>query len=265
MMPNREPTPFNRFARTLPLLRSGTLEARLARTEEEIQEAQALRYQVFYDECGAQPDETMALLKRDVARIDDYCDVLLVIDHSQNKIVGTYRFMLREAAEKYGDYYTSTEFDIHKVVSFPGQIMELGRSCVEKSYRTKPTMQLLWKGIGACIQQNNVSLCFGCASFIGTDVNQYKQALSYLYHYHLAPPEIRAKALAIHYQDMNLIAKDKVDKKEAMSQLPPLVKGYLRLGGYVGEGAFIDDNFNSLDVCVIVKREKVTERYSDKY
>ena len=224
MIPSKDSNPFNRFSRTLPLLRAGTLEARLARTEEEIQEAQAgdivaitgidkmrISDTVFYEECGAQADETMALLKRDVARIDDYCDVLLVIDHSQNKIVGTYRFMLREAAEKYGDYYTSTEFDIHKVVSFPGQIMELGRSCVEKSYRTKPTMQLLWKGIGACIQQNNVSLCFGCASFIGTDVNQYKQALSYLYHYHLAPPEIRAKALAIHYQDMNLIAKDKVD------------------------------------------------------
>ncbi|EKE10115.1 MAG: hypothetical protein ACD_16C00079G0020 [uncultured bacterium] len=265
MMPNREPTPFNRFARTLPLLRSGTLEARLARSEKEIEAAQILRYEVFYDECGAQPDETMALLKRDVARIDDFCDVLLVIDHSQNRIVGTYRFMLREAAENYGNYYTSSEFDISKIIAFPGEIMELGRSCVQKAYRTKPTMQLLWRGIGAYIQQNNVDLCFGCGSFIGTDVDKYRQALAYLYHYHLAPPELRATALRIHHQEMDLIAKEQVNKKEAMSQLPPLIKGYLRLGGYVGDGAFIDEKFNSLDVCVIVKREKVTGRYSNKY
>ncbi|MBX9786045.1 MAG: GNAT family N-acetyltransferase [Alphaproteobacteria bacterium] len=265
MIENINSLPFKQFSKTLPVLKSGTLEARLASTEEEVRAAQALRYEVFYEECGAQPDPEMALSKRDSSLIDDFCDVLLVIDHAKNKIVGTYRFMLREAAEQYGDYYTSTEFEISKITSFPGQVMELGRSCVQKEYRTKPTMQLLWRGIGAYIQRNNVNLCFGCASFIGTDIQKYSQALAYLYHNHLAPPELRVHALANHYQDMNLIPKDKIDKKEAMRQLPPLIKGYLRLGAFVGEGAFIDQSFNSLDVCIIVMRETVTGRYSNKY
>lgn len=265
MMSSVAPAPFNRFSKTLPLLKSGSLEVRLAQSEEEVRAAQFLRYEVFYDECGAKPDENMALLKRDIERIDDFCDVLLVIDHTYNKIVGTYRFMLRDAALQYGSYYTATEFEAHKLLAYPGQIMELGRSCVHKDYRTKPTMQLLWRGIGAYIRLNQVTLCFGCGSFIGTDVSKYDQALAYLYHHHLAPPELRARALSSHYQEMNLISKDKVDSKEAMRQLPPLIKGYLRLGGFVGEGAFIDHNFNSIDVCIIVKRETVTERYSQKY
>lgn len=257
--------PFNRFAKTLPPLRLGNLEARLARSEEDIQAAQALRYEVFYEECGAQPDATMARLKRDISPIDDFCDVLLVIDHTHNKVVGTYRFMLREAALEHGEHYTALEFDIRKLLAYPGQIMELSRSCVHKDYRTKPTMQLLWKGIGAYTQLNQVVLFFGCGSFFGTDVSKYVQALSYLHHFHLAPPDIRAHALPSHYQDMDLMPKDKVDHKEALRQLPPLIKAYLRVGGFVGKGAFIDHTFNSLDVCIIVKRATVGERYVQKY
>ena len=266
-MTSKQATPFfERFSKPLPLLKAGFLEVRLAQSEEEVKAAQLLRYEVFYEECGAQPDETMALLKQDVAPIDDFCDVLLVIDHACNKIVGTYRFMLREAALRYGGYYTATEFDVSKLVSSPGQIMELGRSCVHKNYRTRPTMQLLWRGIGAYIRLNQVNLCFGCGSFSGTDVSVYKQALSYLYHNHLAPPELRAKALPIHYQKMDLIPASEVNSKEALRQLPPLIKGYLRLGGcFVGDGAFIDTQFNSIDVCIILKTEMMTERYSQRY
>lgn len=257
--------PFNRFSKTLPLLKAGNLEARLAKSEEDIQAAQRLRYEVFYEECGAQGDETVAHLKRDVSPIDEFCDVLLVIDHAHNKVVGTYRFMLREAALEFGGHYTGLEFDIQKLLAYPGQIMELSRSCVHKDYRTKPTMQLLWRGIGAYTQLNDVALFFGCGSFMGIDATKYSQALSYLYHFHLAPPELRVQALPTHYQDMNLIPQDKVDKKQAMSQLPPLLKAYLRVGGFVGESAFIDVEFNTIDVCIIVKRSTVTERYSQKY
>jgi len=256
---------FDRFSKSLPLLKAGSLEVRLAQSEEEVKAAQLLRYEVFYEECGAQPDETMVLSKQDISPIDDFCDVLLVIDHACNKIVGTYRFMLREAALRYGGYYTASEFDVSKLVSTPGQIMELGRSCVHKNYRTKPTMQLLWRGIGAYIRLNQVNLCFGCGSFSGTDISLYKQALSYLYHNHLAPPELRAKALPIHYQKMDLIPASQVNSKEALRQLPPLIKGYLRLGGFVGDGAFIDTQFNSIDVCIIVKKEMVAKRYSERY
>ena len=255
----------NRFEKRLPLLTSGDLEVRLAQSEAEIKEAQALRYEVFYQECGAQADEKTTHLKQDVERIDDFCDVLLVIDHTHKKIVGTYRFMLREAAQQYGGYYTASEFDIHKLVDCPGQIMELGRSCVQKNYRTKPTMQLLWRGIASYIQLNQVSLCFGCASFMGTDVSKYLQALSYLHHYHLAPIEIRARILPEHDQNISLLPQQEVNTKEALRLLPPLIKGYLRLGGFVGDGIYIDDKFNTIDVCIIVKTEEVTDRYYQRY
>ena len=255
----------HRFSRKLPPQRSGSLEVRLAQSEEEIKAAQTLRYEIFYEECGAQPSEEIARLKRDVSPIDEFCDVLLVIDKSCNKIVGTYRFMLREAALSYGEYFTASEFDVSKLLKVPGQIMELGRSCVHKEYRTKPTMQLLWRGIGAYILLNEVSFCFGCASFIGTDVSKYTQALSYLYHNHLAPIEIRARALSAHYQEMNLLPPSEINEKEAMRQLPPLIKGYLRLGAFVGEGAFVDEPFNSIDVCIIVEKETIKNRYTQRY
>src|SRR5476651_1711881 len=127
MKSNVKLSPFDRFSKTLPKLRAGSLEVRLAKSDEDIRAAQKLRYEVFYEECGAIPDPTIERLKLDVSLIDDYCDVLLVIDHAHNKIVGTYRFMLRDAAEQYGDYYTATEFEISKLVAFPGQIMKLGR------------------------------------------------------------------------------------------------------------------------------------------
>jgi len=251
----------------LPELRSGHLEVRLAQSQEEIEASQALRYQVFYEECGAHASEQVAALKLDFDGVDAFCDHLLVIDHSQggNAIVGTYRFMRRDAAARYGTYYTASEFEIEKLLSQSGEVMELGRSCVHKDYRTRPVMQLLWRGIGAYILTHDVSLCFGCASFNGIEIEQYREPLSYLYHYHLAPEELRARALPSLYQEMNMIPKDQLDTKKALLQLPPLIKGYLRLGGFVGEGAIIDHQFNTVDVCIIVKRELMTERYSTRY
>lgn len=251
----------------LPELRSGHLEVRLAQSQQEIEASQALRYQVFYEECGAHASAQVAALKRDFDEVDAFCDHLLVIDHNQgpNAIVGTYRFMLREAAARYGSHYTASEFEIEKLLSQPGEIMELGRSCVDKNHRTRPVMQLLWRGIAAYILTHDVSICFGCASFHGTDVEKYRESLSYLYHYHLAPEELRARALPSLYQEMNMIPKGQLDTKKALLQLPPLIKGYLRLGGFVGEGAIIDHQFNTIDVCIIVKRELMTERYSNRY
>ncbi|WP_338453715.1 GNAT family N-acetyltransferase [Candidatus Bealeia paramacronuclearis] len=251
----------------LPELRSGHLEVRLAQSQAEIEASQALRYQVFYEECGAHPSDQVASLKRDFDGVDSFCDHLLVIDHSRgpNAIVGTYRFMRREAASRYGTYYTAAEFEIDKLISQPGEVMELGRSCVHKDYRTRPVMQLLWRGIGAYIITHNVALCFGCASFRGTQIEKYREAMAYLYHYHLAPEDFRARPLPSLYQEMNTIPKENVDKKKAMHQLPPLIKGYLRLGGFVGDGAIVDPQFNTVDVCIIVKRELMTERYSNRY
>jgi putative hemolysin len=259
-------------------IRSGTLEVRLADSAAEVDAAQALRYRVFFEEMAAHPSAEAARTRRDVDSFDDYCDHLLVIDHKRgaraNGVVGTYRLLRRGAAARGGGFYTSTEFDIAPLLAYPGEILELGRSCVDAAYRTRPTMQLLWRGIATYVFQHDITLMFGCASLPGTDPKALAVPLSYLHHNHLAPPPLRARALPDRYVEMNMLPPGEVDADAAVAQidarsaiaaLPPLIKGYLRLGGLVGEGAVIDSDFNTTDVCIIVVTDRVTEKYFSHY
>jgi putative hemolysin len=168
-------------------------------------------------------------------------------------------------AEAHGRFYTSGEYDISNLYGFPGEMLELGRSCVEARSRDRPTMQLLWRGIAAYVFHHDISLMFGCASLHGTDPAALALPLSYLYHFHLAPPALRAKALPELYVDMQFLPLQEIDQKQALAALPPLVKGYLRLGGFIGDGAVVDEQFNTTDVCVVVKTDLVTEKYYRHY
>ena len=150
-------------------------------------------------------------------------------------------------------------------MSYPGQILELGRSCVRADYRTGATLQLLWRGIAEYVLNYDIELLFGCASLHGTKSEDMALPLSYLFHHHLAPPALRPRALPERYVDMNLMPADAVDRKHALAALPPLIKGYLRLGGFVGDGAVIDYDFNTTDVSIVVKTDLVTERYFKHY
>ena len=260
-------------------LRLGTLEVRLARNPDDIINAQTLRYQVFYKEMGAKPTAEMEALARDFDAHDEFCDHLLLIDHSRknkNPVVGTYRLIRRQAAEKCGGFYSSSEYDIERLLAYPGEILELGRSCIDADYRTGPVMQLLWRGLSLYIGQYNVSLMFGCASLPGTDPEALKIPLSYLYHHHLAPPALRAKALPERYVDMKMLPREafdpntafeelKLDPRSGNNSLPPLIKGYIRVGGFVGDGAVIDHQFNTTDICIIVKTDLMTRRYQRHY
>jgi L-ornithine Nalpha-acyltransferase len=260
-------------------IRAGTLEVRLASTESEIEAAQALRYRVFFEEMAAHPSEAAAASRRDSDSFDAYCDHLLVIDHKLGSgpeaVVGTYRLLRRSAAAQHGrGFYTATEFDISPLIAQPGEILELGRSCVDASYRTRPTMQLLWRGIATYVFQQGITLMFGCASLPGTNPAALAVPLSYLHHYHLAPLPLRARALPDRYVNMNMLPPAEVDADAAVAQLdaraaiaalPPLIKGYLRLGGLVGEGAVIDHQFNTTDVCIIVVTDRVTDKYFNHY
>lgn len=242
---------------TLPQVRFGRLEVRLAENEDEIVEAQNLRYRVFYDEMGAKADQVAAAEKSDSDIYDKYCDHLLVIDHEhketgKSKIVGTYRLLPNEMARKIGQFYTASEFNIDKVIDCHENIVELGRSCIDPAYRTGATIQILWLGLAAYVFEYDISLMFGCASFPGTNIEDIKLPLSYLYHNHLAPEDLRPRALDHKYIDMNFIPQDEINIKDAFSSLPPLLKGYLRIGGCVGDGAVIDEQFNTTDVCILV-------------
>ncbi len=250
-------------------LRLGHLEVRLAVDEAEIEAAQALRYRVFYEEMAARPSPEAAALHRDFDDFDALCDHLLVLDHAlgsgPSAVVATYRLIRRPAAEQHGSFYSAGEYDITNIVNYPGNVLELGRSCVDQRYRNRPTMQLLWRGIAAYVFQHDVALMFGCASLPGTDPQALALPLSYLYHHHLAPPALRPRALAERRVDMRLLAPTEVDPRAAMAVLPPLIKGYLRLGGFIGDGAVIDFQFNTTDVCVIVKTDLVTDKYAQHY
>lgn len=250
-------------------VRSGTLQVRLAVDEAELEAAQALRYRVFYDERAARATPEMRAVARDFDDFDPHCDHLMVIDHGLGAgpecVVGTYRLMRRPGAEAKGEWYSAGEYDISALVAWPGEIMELGRSCIAASHRNKASMTLLWRGIAQYVLHHQIALMFGCASLHGTDPEQLARPLSYLHHNHLAPPDIRPRALERLYVPMDRLAVDALDARRALAELPPLIKGYLRLNGFVGDGAVVDHQFNTTDVCVLVQTDQVTDKYYRHY
>lgn len=249
-------------------LRAGNLEVFIASRREDIDAAQALRYRVFYEEMGAPAVDEIARTRRDYDAFDDVCDHLLVVEHLSNvayQVVGTYRLLRREPMKTIGRFYSESEFDISAIRDYPGEILELGRSCVDPAFRNRAVMQLLWRGIGAYVSKFNLGLLFGCASFHGINPDQHAQALSYLYHYHLAPAELRPRALPERYVEMNRMPKEAIDVKEAFNTLPALIKGYLRLNGCIGAGAVIDAEYNTTDVSIVVKLDTLTDKYAQRY
>jgi len=249
-------------------IHTGALQLRLAENAEEVAAAQALRYRVFYEEMGAQPSDEMAAAKRDFDRYDAFCDHLLVIDHDRpagpSQVVGTYRLLRRAVAQKNGGFYSADEYDISAIVDQPGEILELGRSCVDEAYRNRATMTLLWRGNATYVSHYDVPVMFGCASFPGADPAQHALPLAYLYHFHLAPTKLRPVALAERFVSMNTMPKEDVDQRAALREVPPLIKGYLRLGGFIGDGAVVDNQWDSVDVSIVVKTDLVTQKYMDK-
>lgn len=250
-------------------VRAGELEVRLSQNAAEVAAAQALRYQIFYEELAAKPTPDMARDRRDFDDFDRCADHLLVLDHTRGQgaagVVGTYRLIRRAAAAEMGSFYTAHEYDIRTILDYPGEILELGRSCVGPNHRSGQVMQLLWRGIAAYVFEHDVKLMFGCASLHGIELSDLALPLSYLFHHHLAPPSLRPLALADRRSDMNLVQAQELDVRRAAAALPPLIKGYLRLGGKVGDGAVIDRQFHTTDVCVVVKTDLVTEKYYKHY
>ena len=248
---------------------------RLAETEAEIEAAQRIRYRVFYEEMSAVPTPAMREARRDFDKYDDYCDHMLVIDRDahgadgQHRVVGTYRMMRDVDAARAGGFYTANEYDITSLMRSVGRgtrLLELGRSCVIKSYRSKPvTLQLLWRGIGAYTKRFTIDLMFGCASLVGTDPDALALQLSYLHHFHPMPEGMHVRARPELYVYMNRMPKDAIDAKEALRALPPLIKGYVRAGGYIGDGAVIDRQFDTTDVFIYFPVSKMDDRYRSRF
>lgn len=256
--------------------RIGNLEVRLARSRGDLRRAQKLRYEVFYEEMDAVPNAAAMLTRRDEDPFDDICDHLLVVDHGdlvttaaqpwrkRPRVVGTYRVLRQDIAEAHGGFYSQSEYDIAPLIASKRRdyhFMELGRSCVLKPYRNRRTVELLWHGIWTYVREHGVDVMIGCASFPGVDPKQHATALSFLYHNALAPKEWRVKAHDRLHVNMNMMPAKDVDAKAAMKAIPPLIKGYLRLGAYIGDGAVVDRQFGTTDVLIILPVEAIDSRY----
>jgi putative hemolysin len=271
-----EAGPFEGRLEQWPVLAfSGALEVRLAETEHEVQQAQRLRYTVFYEEMSAIPSPRMRELKRDFDKYDEVCDHLLVVDRDthdedgQPLVVGTYRLTRERDAARVGGFYTASEYDLGPMLAgLPASFkyLELGRSCVLKSYRARPgSMQLLWKGLLAYVARFDIDLMFGCASLPGTDVAELALPLSYLHHFHPMPQGFSVKAQPGLYSDMNMIPKDQIDARDGLRSLPPLLKGYVRAGCCIGDGAVIDRQFGTTDVFIYFPLSGIDARYKSRF
>jgi len=244
----------------------GPIEIRLARSAQEVEAIQKLRYKIFYEECAATPPHPAIISeKRDFDERDAFCDHLIAIDRDAKSIVGGYRLISSQAAQKAGGFLTSQEFDLSRLERYPAPILELGRACVAPEYRKKGVMGFLWQGISNYIRYYQIGLLFGCANFPGVDPEPFAQALSFLHHFYLMDEQYRPMARSHSAISMNRMDKSQVNVRTAFRQLPPLIRGYLRLGGFLGEGAFVDHAFHSLDVCIVVETQKLAARYFNHY
>ncbi len=252
--------------------RIGSLEVRLARDPVEVAAAQEIRFRVFYEELGARQDLASCLDPRDADRFDAFCDHLLVVDTAlpgpdPKRIVGTYRLLRQETAEMTGGFYSEDEFELDRLVArHPGlQFLELGRSCVLPAYRSKRTIEVLWQGIWAYINHYSIGVMTGCASFHGTVPAAHAEALSYLAQNYRAETPWDVRAVPGRYHSMDLMPPEGITPRSAIAAMPPLIKGYLRLGARIGDGCVIDLDFGTTDVFIVMPIASIGARYINYY
>jgi putative hemolysin len=251
--------------------RVGSLEVRLATSKKEIRKAQRLRYKVFYEQGQAMADRRTGLVRRDICAFDRVCDHLLVIDHSSTnrfgrtvpRVVGTYRLLRQDIALRNFGFYTAREFDIAPLIARHAgeKFLELGRSCVLPEYRSKRTLELLWRGIWAYVRHHHIDVMIGCASLEGTNPLALALPLSFLHHHAAADASWTARAHRQRYVRMDFLDRPAIDLRKALAALPPLVKGYLRLGASFGDGAVVDHQFGTTDILVIMPVAAIQDRY----
>ncbi len=246
------------------------LQVRLARDEQDLLAAQRLRYTVFVEELGgsgALVDHDRRL-ERD--EFDPVFEHLILVDTRRDAaalehVVGVYRLLTGEQAAAFGRFYSEGEYDLGPLKRSGRRLVELGRSCVHPDFRGGTAMFHLWNGLADYVLEREIEIMFGVASFHGTDVEALKMPLSYLHHNHLAPEALRVRVLPEHFQTMNLVPADQIDRRAAMVGTPALIKAYIRLGGFVGEGAFIDRPFNTTDVCLLMDTAAMSEKHKGFY
>ena len=236
------------------------LAVHMASGAEDVLAAQRLRYRVFVTELGGggpmvDHDEG---LERD--RFDAFADHLLLEDPTRSegdRVVGVYRLMTEDMASKAGQFYCEGEYDLQLLRQSGRKLLELGRSCLHPDYRGGTGMMQMWSALAAYAEARGIDVLFGVASFHGTDIAALDPQLSLLRHRHLAPPALRVTARGTGAVPLGTLPESKIDRIAAVSAMPALIKGYLRLGGTVGDGAFVDHAFNTTDICLILEKSAI--------
>ena len=241
---------------------------RLARSEADLRHAQRLRYRVFVQELGSDGPLVDHQAQLETDRFDPFYDHLLLIDPGEPRdggVIGVYRLMREDQAARAGQFYSDDEYDLSVLKSSGRRLLELGRSCLAAPYRGGMGMMHLWSGLAEYVERHKIEVLFGVASFHGTDIAALKEPLAFLHHRHRAPPELRVRAQEAHFQRMDLVNEADLDRRRAMLQTPALIKAYLGLGGFVGDGAFVDHAFNTTDVCLVMDTARLNAKQARMY
>ncbi|MEQ9695985.1 GNAT family N-acyltransferase [Shimia sp. SDUM112013] len=241
---------------------------RLADTPDEIAAAQRLRYTVFVEELGGDGALVDHANRLEKDRFDPFYDHLILYDMTRaedDQAVGVYRLLRGEKASEIGQFYSEAEYDLDVLRSSGRKLLELGRSCLHADYRGGAAMYHLWNGLSEYVFTHEIDILFGVASFHGTDIDALAAPLSLLHHRHLAPEGLRVRAQPAHFQSMDLVPEDQINRVAAMREVPALIKAYLRLGGFVGEGAFVDRAFNTTDICLVMDTQRLNEKQKTIY
>jgi putative hemolysin len=242
----------------------GNVTVRLASSAEEVAAAQRLRYDVFVAELGGDGPLVDHQNRLEQDRFDRYADHLIAVDHSaSDQVVGVYRLLRQDQARQAGQFYTEDEFDLSPLLGSGRRLLELGRSCLHPAHRGGGAMFRLWQALAAYVTGHGIEILFGTASFHGTDKAQLAEPLSFLHHRHLAPAAQRVRARA--YESINLMPADAMDRRRAMRAMPALIRAYLRLGGCIGDGAYIDHDFNTIDVCLVMDTQQISDQKKALY
>lgn len=254
----------------LQLGRIGPLKARLAVDWDEVRAAQKLRHRVFFQELGARGNASSRLLGRDRDSFDRHCDHLLVLDNDlpdNAQLVGTYRALDTGQAAKAGGFYSETEFDLTALKHHyrSGKMLELGRSCVAPDHRSKRVMELMWQGVWALAVARGADVLFGCASFSTTDPETIAPSLGWLSANVMLDEALACTALTASQVELRDYSNRVSDTRRSLAAMPPLLKGYLRLGARIGSQAVIDHQFGTTDVLVVLDVKSINPRYINYY
>lgn len=274
------PLPRSRIVRELhglpeTLARSGSLELKFALTKKEIRRTQRMRYRVFFEQGGAIADPLSRAQRRDRCAFDRICDHIIVIDHDATsrfgrrkpRVVGAYRLLRQEALRPGAQFYSAGEYAIAPLLARHAdkRFLELGRSCVLPEYRSRRVLELLWRGVWTYVRHHRIDVMIGCASLPGVDPAAHATALAVLGRHAATGDEWSVRALPHRRADVDLPDARANDMRRALVGLPPLVKGYLRLGARFGADAVVDRAFGTTDVFVVMPVADIDARYIEHF